>query len=202
MYLQGDPLYAEFWDRVQTLPEETVVANIKEGLEVIKNERAVLHVQFGTFLGFFRESPNFYQNIKVFGKGRAEYSSLIINRNSPLKPILQKGIRDLIERGIEEQLLKKWEGTGVPVNNKIDTVVLGGGQVVLIYMIEAGTIMFALFILSCEIYHKKIYKSGEERKVSYGIFESRIKKKSKMAEKGHKSSNGRKPSPIPPFFRP
>ena len=126
-----------------------------------------------------------------------------MNRNSPLKPILQKGIRTLIERGIEEQLLKKWEGTGVPVNNKIDTVVLGGGQVVLIYIIEAGTIMLALLILSCEIYHKKILsKDSESRKLSYGIFESRIQRKSKQAKIGQKSKNGRKPSPIPPFLRP
>ena len=65
--------------------------NITEGLSIIKNQRAVLHVQYGTFLGFFRENPTFNQNIKVFGKGRAEYSSLIVNRNSPLKPILQQG---------------------------------------------------------------------------------------------------------------
>ena len=77
---------------MQNLPEETVYQNITEGLSIIKNQRAVLHVQYGTFLGFFRENPTFNQNIKVFGKGRAEYSSLIVNRNSPLKPILQKGI--------------------------------------------------------------------------------------------------------------
>ena len=77
---------------MQNLPEETVYQNITEGLSIIKNQRAVLHVQYGTFLGFFRENPTFNQNIKVFGKGRAEYSSLIVNRNSPLKPILQQGI--------------------------------------------------------------------------------------------------------------
>ena len=76
---------------MQNLPEETVYQNITEWLSIIKNQRAVLHVQYGTFLGFFRENPTFNQNIKVFGKGRAEYSSLIVNRNSPLKPILQQG---------------------------------------------------------------------------------------------------------------
>ena len=76
---------------MQNLPEETVYQNITEGLSIIKNQRAILHVQYGTFLGFFRENPTFNQNIKVFGKGRAEYSSLIVNRNSPLKPILQQG---------------------------------------------------------------------------------------------------------------
>ena len=186
---------------MQNLPEETVYQNITEGLSIIKNQRAILHVQYGTFLGFFRENPTFNQNIKVFGKGRAEYSSLIVNRNSPLKPILQQGITQLIERGIEEQLLKQWEGTGVPVNNKIDTVVLGGGQVVLIYMIEAGTIFLALFILSCEIYHKKNYDGGKERKTSYGLFESKVRKKSKLADQRSINGRTRKLSPIPPFFR-
>ena len=170
-------------------------------MKIIKNERAVLHVQYGTFLGFFRENPTFNQNIKVFGKGRAEYSSLIVNRNSPLKPILQKGINQMIERGIEEQLLKQWQGTGVPVNNKIDTVVLGGGQVVLIYMIEGGTILVALFILSCEIYHKKNQVDGKKQRTSFGLFEARVRKKSKLASSQSKSKNNRQFSPIPPFSR-
>ena len=170
-------------------------------MKIIKNERAVLHVQYGTFLGFFRENPTFNQNIKVFGKGRAEYSSLIVNRNSPLKPILQKGINQMIERGIEEQLLKQWQGTGVPVNNKIDTVVLGGGQVVLIYMIEGGTILVALFILSCEIYHKKNQVDGKKQRTSFGLFEARVRQKSKMASSQSKSKNNRQFSPIPPFSR-
>ena len=73
-------------------------------------------------------------------------------------------------------------------------MVLGGGQVVLIYMIEGGTIFLALLILSCEIYHKKNQDgTGKERNTSYGLFESKIRKKSKMA--------GRKLSPIPPLFR-
>ena len=170
-------------------------------MKIIKNERAVLHVQYGTFLGFFRENPTFNQNIKVFGKGRAEYSSLIVNRNSPLKPILQKGINQMIERGIEEQLLKQWQGTGVPVNNKIDTVVLGGGQVVLIYMIEGATILVALFILSCEIYHKKNQVNGRKERTSLGLFDARVRQKSKLASSQTKSKDNRQFSPIPPFFR-
>ena len=170
-------------------------------MNIIKNERAVLHVQYGTFLGFFRENPTFNQNIKVFGKGRAEYSSLIVNRNSPLKPILQKGINQMIERGIEEQLLKQWQGTGVPVNNKIDTVVLGGGQVVLIYMIEGATILVALFILSCEIYHKKNQVNGRKERTSFGLFEARVRQKAKLASSQTKSKDNRQFSPIPPFFR-
>ena len=170
-------------------------------MKIIKNERAVLHVQYGTFLGFFRENPTFNQNIKVFGKGRAEYSSLIVNRNSPLKPILQKGINQMIERGIEEQLLKQWQGTGVPVNNKIDTVVLGGGQVVLIYMIEGATILVALFILSCEIYHKKNQVIGRKERTSLGLFDARVRQKSKLASSQTKSKDNRQFSPIPPFFR-
>ena len=124
-------------------------------MKIIKNERAVLHVQYGTFLGFFRENPTFNQNIKVFGKGRAEYSSLIVNRNSPLKPILQKGTNALIETGALDHLLKTWVGTGVPINKDSEKMVLSAGQVFLVFGIMLLTIGTVCCILLCEVVNKK-----------------------------------------------
>lgn len=88
--LQGDPLYAEFWDRVINKREETVFGNLREGLAMLKRERAVIHTDAGMLKGFFKANPFYSQNLKVFARGRAEFYTLILPFNSPLKPILQK----------------------------------------------------------------------------------------------------------------
>jgi hypothetical protein len=51
--IQGDPLYAEFWDRVTNMPEETVFYSIEEGLDILMNERAVMHTATGIKLAKF-----------------------------------------------------------------------------------------------------------------------------------------------------
>ena len=43
----GDPLYVEFWDKIVNNPEETVFANVEEGLDILRQERAVIHIHSG-----------------------------------------------------------------------------------------------------------------------------------------------------------
>ena len=57
--------------------------------------------------------------MKVFARGRAEFETIIVPFNSPLKPILQKTVNDLIEAGIQDAIFKEWEGTGVSQVNFI-----------------------------------------------------------------------------------
>ena len=82
-------MFLEFWDRVQNKSEETVFSNIKDGLDLLKEERAVIHTFTGQLKGYFKSHPYHQQNLKIFARGRAEFSALIVPINSPLKPILQ-----------------------------------------------------------------------------------------------------------------
>ena len=155
LYFQGDELYASFWDRVQNLPEETVYNNVDEGLNKLLEGPNVIHVNYGNLVGYFQANPFHIQNIKVFAKGRAEYFSIVLPFNSPLKPILQRGTNAMIERGSVGYLLKKWEGTGIPVNAASEVMVLTSGQVFLVFVIVFLTFSFAGVIFLCEVFHKK-----------------------------------------------
>ena len=153
---KGDPDYAAFYDRVKTSPEETVFNGVKEGLDRIKSGRNVMHVNYGSLLGFFQANPFHVQDIKVFGKGRPEDFSVIVPFNSPLKPILQKGTNAMIEGGTASFLLKKWEGKGIPVNPASDAMVLSAGQVLLVFIAILFTFSFTGIILCCEVCHKQL----------------------------------------------
>ena len=149
-----DPLYAEFWSRVQDDPEKTVYKNIEEGLSTIQNVENVIHVSYEILLGYFRSNPFAYHKIKVFDKKKGNYNGLIVPLNSPLKPILQKGAVNLIETGALDHLVKSWVGRGLPVNKESEKMVLSAGQVFLVFGIMLLTIGTVCCILLCEVVTK------------------------------------------------
>ena len=154
--LAGDPLYSAFWDRVQNEPEDTVFSNLREGLDKLKTGRYVIHTMTGMLKGFFKSNPFHQQNLKVFAKGRAEFYSLIVPINSPLKPILQTASNSLTEAGARDYLLKQWEGTGIPQAGAVEVMVLTAGQVILVFFIVLGTFSMAWVAFFCELCHKTI----------------------------------------------
>ncbi len=63
---QGDPLYAEFYDRAKSYPEETVFNTVAEGLELLSKQRVVIHVSYNQLKSQFKAKPKLQnQNLKV-----------------------------------------------------------------------------------------------------------------------------------------
>ena len=163
--LQGDPLYSQFWDRVTNLPEETVFANLPEGLDILLQERAVIHTFTGMLKGFFQANPFRQQNLKVFAYGRPTYYTLIIPFNSPLKPILQKASNILTETGANDYLIKAWEGKDIPQLGAVEVMVLTVGQTILVFMITIACFSAVGMVFCCELVHKSV-KDFKEQKVT------------------------------------
>jgi hypothetical protein len=150
----GDPLYSEFWERVTNKREEHVFQNLEEGLNMIKKERAVIHIGEGRLTSFFQTNPFHQQRLKVFARSRPQPQGFIVQHNSPLKPILQAAANALTEAGIKDALLKEWEGVSIPQNAEVETMVLTSGQVILVFIIILATFGCSMLILLCEINHK------------------------------------------------
>ena len=157
--LAGDPLYSTFWDRVSVSRDDIVFGNVKEGLDMLRQERAVIHIYFGMLKAYFRSDPFRQQNLKTFAKGRAEFSAIILPFNSPLKPILQSASNTLIETGIQDAILKDWEGTAIPQAGEFEILILTTGHTILVFMLILTVISITIMILFCEIYHKRMISS-------------------------------------------
>ena len=78
-------------------PEETIYNNMEEALNLIQNNRIVIHVNSAILRGYFRENPFHQQELKVFGRQRPTYYAIILNRNSPLKQVMKNNIEVLNE---------------------------------------------------------------------------------------------------------
>ena len=159
----GDPLYFEFWERVTNMREEHVFQNVEEGLNMIEKERAVIHIGEGRLMSYFNTNPFHQQKLKVFAKSQPQPQGLIVQLNSPLKPILQAASNALTEAGIKDALLKEWEGVSIPQNAEVDAMVLTNGQLILVFLIILGTFGCSAMILFCEINHK-IVKDRNNKK--------------------------------------
>lgn len=138
------------------MPGQTVFSNIEEGLDIIQQQRAVIHTFTGMLKGYFKANPFRIQNLKVFAKGRATFYTLIVPFNSPLKPILQLATTKLQEAGTMDYLITKWEGKEIASAGQVETMILSPGQVVLVFFIVAATFSISGCIFLAELCHKKV----------------------------------------------
>jgi hypothetical protein len=60
-----------------------------------------MHISQGILKGYFKSNPFRQQKLKIFAKERPKFDSLILNYNSPLKPMFLKGTIQLIQTGIK-----------------------------------------------------------------------------------------------------
>ena len=56
--LDGDVLYAEFYDRIINQPEESVYQTVTDGMNLLKTESAVLQISEGSLKVKFILKPN------------------------------------------------------------------------------------------------------------------------------------------------
>ena len=157
----GNPLYSEFWERVVNMPDEHIFQNLEEGLNLIENDRVVIHIGEGALKSYFKNNPYHQQRLKVFAKSQPQPAGIIVELNSPLKPILRAASTALTEAGIKDVLIKEWEGASIPQNDEVETTVLTNGQVILVFLIILATFGCSILILFCEISYKKCFGNQE-----------------------------------------
>ena len=90
----GDPDYSKFWNRAMNDPENTRINSISEGIAKMGNEFAILHVSETMLKRHFLDNPPLHK-VKVFGRSRPVFMAFIVTKNSPLKPILNHGFKQV-----------------------------------------------------------------------------------------------------------
>ena len=153
--LEGDPEYAEFWDRRNNLPDETVFSSVSDGVDLMLNNLIVIHVGESVIRGFIKNNPKKGIGIKLFDRGATEAHNIILVNNSPLGPALRLAARNAIETGVLDPISNTWIGKEVG-NERTGFMrtkfVLGGGHVVLIFVILCSIALSTIIVLFCEIF--------------------------------------------------
>ena len=154
----GDPDFVAFWERKNNLPEETVFNSVSEGLDLMLNDLIVIHMQEGTIRGFVKDNTEKGQGIKLFARGKIQPYNLIFVNNCPLGPVFRVAARSAMETGILDPVVNSWIGkeVGAERPDLEDTkLVLGAGQVVLVFFILGATTVCTLLVLCGEVVYSK-----------------------------------------------
>ena len=153
----GDPDYVAFWERKNNLPEETVFNSVSEGVELMLNNLIVIQMQEGTMRGFVKDNPEKGQGIKLFARGSNTAYNLIVVDNCPLGPALKFAARNALETGTLDPVVNSWIGKEVG-NERPDLedtkLVLGAGQLVLIFFVLGAITFSTLAVLVLEFAYK------------------------------------------------
>ena len=160
----GEPLYVELWERVRNKPEETLYSTIEDGLAKIRKGYTAMFVEDYVVMGFFKTNPFYQQNVKLFGASKGNYYALMVNKGSPLKPILQKASNYLAEIGETGRIIDTWIGKRLPVFKINDEVSdLNVGQTVFVFFVIGATVLLCLILLFFEYQRAKSkYKKHKE----------------------------------------
>ena len=155
--LQGDPDYADFWWRVENLPEETVFGTIDEGLDRIFSGPFVMDAIDTMIRSHFLENPSDDRSsrIRMFGS-QYGMSNVIFAKNSPAKPAFDLACKTLRENGIMNQLQRKWVGPELKAGSAVEKTALAGGHFLLIYLAMGSIFTVVLIVFVSEVAYYKL----------------------------------------------
>ena len=146
----GDPDYVAFWERVTNEPEDSVFKSVGEGMGKVLDGFYVAQMQEGSIKGWIRENPIQGEKVKIFGRGRASFYTLILTNNSPLGRVFSSATRELIERGVIDRINSNWlerKKSSVIADLDSTLIILKPGQMILVYFL-----IFLMIILTLALF--------------------------------------------------
>ena len=150
---QGIPVYIEYWDRMQNDPSTVFYKNIKEGVELMKNDQVIIHINEKSLRQYFKRNPTEARPRTFQSEGEnLKIENMLVTNNSPLGPILSHSSLLLRESGIMATLQTKWMGqkltSGIGTGAEAHT--LNPGQVMMIFAILCASICMSFLALGME----------------------------------------------------
>ena len=128
----------------------------------------VAQMQEGSIKGWIRVNPIDGEKVKIFGRGRASYYTLILTNNSPLAPVFSSLTRTMIEKGAIDRINAKWierKRSAEVANLESTLIVLKPGQMILMYFLVLLMILLTLTVFILE----QIWKALGGDKLKTGI---------------------------------
>lgn len=111
-----------------------------------------------------KAKPQDSLSLKAFDPGLPIYLHMILDKNSPLTPVMRHGVMVLRQTGILQHVDRKWFGgdaiEGKPARGKGGLTVLSSGQVIIIFFIMISCVAGAVLLLAMEVFYQKSVTSS------------------------------------------
>ena len=162
----GDKDYIEFWNRVQNQPKESVFSSLHDVFQRFPEGGVVIHELEGALESYLGQcGGERKEHFDVYVRERAEYHNLIVNKNSPLGPILRFGSRLLLERGAGPDFRTSWNRNQTDCDSlhlrQKPSMSIQFCHFVYLFVALLFIMIVALIILIGEVTWKKLFQNAD-----------------------------------------
>ena len=105
---------------------------IEDGIKKLSEDRNVIRIDDAGLKGYLKSNPFYSKDFYVFGHERPTVPAFILSKDNPFTSVFRHQIQMLRESGTLQQLAFVWVGKLRKTGQGSDTMVLGGGQVVIL----------------------------------------------------------------------
>ena len=156
----GNELYQKKADLIEQNPDKYLFKSISEGIERMKSGRVAIQLDGKSLRQFYKKNQMETRPNTIVARPNDNTENFILTKNSPLTPIFAAGSLQLYETGLMKILEEKWMGKKLEskVSNRLHTVVLDLGQVILMFFLLGSAIAVSIIILGVEYLWNQILK--------------------------------------------
>ena len=160
----GDKDANEFFNRIQNFPKEAQFKTVEGGIIKLLSEKSAIFLSENELRLYNKYYP-IKENLKVLpgywdvNGLKGKLNEIIVPYNSPLQPILSEGFQLLHESGMMTSLEARWVGRSITTQSiGMNTFVLKPGQVMFVFSMLSGAIIFSLFLFVIEYFTRYLLK--------------------------------------------
>ena len=162
---EGDETYQLYLQIMKDLPKELICEDFDECIQRMMNGQNGMYGSENGFRLYFKENPSEIRPTTIPFQ-EMFHENLVLTHNSPLYPYLSEVALEMHEKGIFNILERRWYGKRLKQESvtSLHTVVLGIGQMILIYLMLGIAIVVSILVMAIEILFNRII-SGKIKEV-------------------------------------
>ena len=162
---EGDETYQMYLQIMKDSPKELICEDFDEGIQRMMNGQIGMYGSEKGFRLYFKANPSEIRPTTIPFQ-EMFHENLVLTHNSPLYPYLSQIALEMHEKGIFNILERRWYGKKMKQESvtSLHTVVLGIGQMILIYMMLGIAIIVSILVMGIEILMNKMF-SGKIKEV-------------------------------------
>ncbi|XP_059083298.1 uncharacterized protein LOC131880637 [Tigriopus californicus] len=146
----GDPGFREFYQRIVDNPEETTFEDFANVLKEMDSNYIAIVAAINKLQYTFETNLDLTTPLDILDTVNENWSNVIMKKNSPLSPMIRRGIMSLREHGFFQRTMSRWFGFKIRKASKSSLVVLGMGHTILLYLIMMFACPLSLTLLAME----------------------------------------------------
>ncbi|XP_059098280.1 uncharacterized protein LOC131892427 [Tigriopus californicus] len=153
----GDPDFKAFYERMVENPEETTFTDTAHVLKEMDTNYIGIMANTHSLQYAFETNLDLTTPLEILETLNEAWYNVILTKNSPLSPMIRRGINSLRDNALLERASTKWLGFRRSEATETSAMAVGVGHTLLVYIIMTFACVLSLTFLGMEHLYAKIF---------------------------------------------